>query len=1091
LAPRIVEAERLAELGTQQLNTNQFQAALQSFQQALPIYREIKSRLGEAKALVGLGAAYMGLKDISRATPFLQQALAIAQEIKNPQLEAKVQKLLSLAPQAVEAERLAELGTQQLNTNQFQAALQSFQQALPIYRQISRLGEGKALVGLAAAYIGLKDISRATPFLQQALAIAQETKNRQLEEAAQKLLSLAQLQNTPRKAEAYRLLEQGTQQLNTNQFEAALQSWQQALTIYRETSDRQGEMNVLGNLGSTYHSRGDYVKAIDYFQQTLAISQGIKDRIREGASLNNLGLSYLRLGDYAKAINYIQPSLVIAREIKNRPQERNALSNLGLAYINLEDYGKGIDYYQQSLIITRSLKDRQAERNALNDLGVAYRNLGDYTKAIDYLEQSLALMREIKDRKGEGSALSNLGSTYLNLGDYATAIDYYEQSLAIAREIKDRSGEGNALNNQGLAYSNLGDNIKAIFHYQATLEIAREIKDRKGEGAALLNLGGTSLQFGDHAKAINYLQQSLEIAKRINNRGGEANTLLNLGRAYIVLGDFAKAIDYYQQSLVIAREIKDRSGEGNALDNLGVAYRSLGDYAKAIDYHQQSLAILREIADKSGERTVLNNLGYSLLKEGNLREAESILRTAIKTGETLRERLGNNDAFKVSVFEGQARTYSLLQQALIAQNKTNEALEIAERGRARAFVELLANRFTPSTTESTIAAPSLPQIQQIAKDQNATLVEYSIINDEFQVGGKQQTKESELYIWVIKPTGEVTFRRADLKPLWQQQSTTLEGLVSDSRKSIGARGRGLGAVARVDEESQTNRLQQLHQLLIDPIADLLPTDPNARVVFIPQNTLFLVPFPALLDASSKYLVEKHTILTAPAIQVLEFTRQRRQFVPGEAKDVLVVGNPTMPRVSSGIGQPPQQLPSLPAAQQEATEIATLFNTQAITGNGATKAVVVQKMSQARVIHLATHGLLDYLKIFLGLPGAGAVALAPSGQDNGLLTTEEILNLKLNAELVVLSACDTGNGKITGDGIIGLSRSLITAGVPSVIVSLWSVPDAPTAFLMTQFYKNLQQNPDKAQALRSAMLITMKQHPNPKDWAAFTLIGEAE
>jgi CHAT domain-containing protein/Flp pilus assembly protein TadD len=748
----------------------------------------------------------MGLKDISRATSFLQQALAIAQELKNPQLEAKVQKLLSLAPRIVEAERLAELGTQQLQTNQFQAALQSFQQALPIYREISRLGEGKALVGLAAAYIGLKDISRATSFLQQALAIAQEVKNPQLEEGIQKVLSLA-----PQALEVDKLANLGFQQLETSQFEAALQTWQQALTIYRQINSRQGEMN------------------------------------------------------------------------------------------------------------------------ALNNLGVTYRYLGDYTKAIDYC----------------------------------------------------------------------------------------------------------------------------------------------------------------QQSLVSAKGIKDRQGERNALSNLGNAYFFLGDYAKAIDYQQQSLAILREIADKSGERTVLNNLGYSLLKSGKLSEAENMLRTGIKVGETLRESLGSNDTFKVSIFEGQARTYSLLQQALIAQNKTNEALEIAERGRARAFVELWANRFTPSTTQSTIAAPSLPKIQQIAKEQNATLVEYSIINDEFQVGGKVQTKESELYIWVIKPTGEVTFRRADLKPLWQQQSTTLTGLVFDSRESIGARGRGLGAVARVDEESQTNRLQQLHQLLIDPIADLLPTDPNARVVFIPQNTLFLVPFPALVDASGKYLIEKHTLLTAPAIQVLEFTRQRRQFVPGEAKDVLVVGNPTMPRVSSGIGQPPQQLPSLPAAQQEATEIATLFNTQAITGNGATKAVVVQKMSQARVIHLATHGLLDYLKIFLGLPGAGAVALAPSGQDNGLLTTEEILNLKLNAELVVLSACDTGNGKITGDGIIGLSRSLITAGVPSVIVSLWSVPDAPTAFLMTQFYKNLQQNPDKAQALRSAMLITMKQHPNPKDWAAFTLIGEAE
>ncbi|HEY9297580.1 MAG TPA: CHAT domain-containing protein, partial [Phormidium sp.] len=161
-------------------------------------------------------------------------------------------------------------------------------------------------------------------------------------------------------------------------------------------------------------------------------------------------------------------------------------------------------------------------------------------------------------------------------------------------------------------------------------------------------------------------------------------------------------------------------------------------------------------------------------------------------------------------------------------------------------------------------------------------------------------------------------------------------------------------------------------------------------------------------------------------------------------------------------------------------------TQAITGSLGTKANVVQKMSTARIIHLATHGLLDD---FRGL--GSAIALTPSGNDNGLLTAEEILDLKLSADLVVLSACDTGRGRITGDGVVGLSRALISAGVPSVIVSLWAVPDAPTAQLMTAFYQNLQTNPDKAQALRQAMLKMMKTYPHPKDWAAFTLIGEAE
>ena len=191
-----------------------------------------------------------------------------------------------------------------------------------------------------------------------------------------------------------------------------------------------------------------------------------------------------------------------------------------------------------------------------------------------------------------------------------------------------------------------------------------------------------------------------------------------------------------------------------------------------------------------------------------------------------------------------------------------------------------------------------------------------------------------------------------------------------------------------------------------------------------------------------------------------------------------------------IGEAPQQLSALPGTEQEANAIGKLFKTQPLIGNQATETEVTKRLSQAQLIHLATHGLFDDIQ---GLNSS--IALAPGNKDNeksdGLLTAGEILDLKLNAELVVLSACDTGRGQISGDGVIGLSRSLISAGVPSVLVSLWAVPDAPTAELMTEFYQNLQKSPDKAQALRQAMLTTMKQHPNPVDWAAFTLIGEAE
>ncbi|MFE1745134.1 CHAT domain-containing protein, partial [Coleofasciculus sp. H7-2] len=734
------------------------------------------------------------------------------------------------------------------------------------------------------------------------------------------------------------------------------------------------------------------------------------------------------------------------------------------------------------------------EGQSLGNLGNAYDSLGDYAKAIEYHQQSLVIAREIKNRSGEGQSLGNLGNAYDSLGDYAKAIEYHQQSLVIAREIKNRSGEGAALGNLGNAYDSLGDYAKAIEYHQQRLAIAREIKDRLGEGAALGNLGNAYYSLGDYAKAIEYQQQRLAIAREIKDRLGEGQSLGNLGNAYNSLGDYAKAIEYQQQRLAIAREIKDRLGEGQSLGNLGNAYNSLGDYAKAIEYQQQSLAIAREIKNRLGEGQSLNNLGLALQKAGNLVQAEKTLRAGIEAYKSLRELLGGNDAYKVSIFEQQARTYRLLQQVLIAQNQPTAALEVAESGRARAFVELLATRFSStSSAQPNVSTnpPNIQQIQQIAKQQNATLVEYSIIYDDFKIQGKQEPHESELYIWVIQPTGEVAFRRADLKPLWQQQNTTLPQLVVNSRKSMGVRGRSIfdvNVVAKL-ETDQSERLQQLHQLLIQPIADLLSTDPNARVIFIPQQSLFLVPFAALQDANNKYLIEQHTILTAPSIQVLELTRQQRQRVPGSAKDVLVVGNPIMPSLAPKVGEKPQPLPTLPGAEKEAIEIARLLNTTALTGKQATESAIVQKLPKAKMIHLATHGLLDD---FQGLGIPGAVALTPSGTDDGLLTASEILNLKLNAELVVLSACDTGQGKLTGDGVIGLSRSLITAGVPSVIVTLWSIPDSPSALLMTEFYRNLQQKPDKAQALRSAMLTTMKQYPNkPSAWAAYTLIGEAE
>jgi CHAT domain-containing protein/Tfp pilus assembly protein PilF len=716
-------------------------------------------------------------------------------------------------------------------------------------------------------------------------------------------------------------------------------------------------------------------------------------------------------------------------------------------------------------------------------------------------EIALNIYRTIKDLDGEVALLDAFTEVYRYLQDYPKAINYQLQYLEILKNGKDREEEATVLNNIGVDYYSLGQYQEAIgFHWHA-LAIRKELGNLEHEAGSLNNLGNSYREIGQYQTAIDFHNESLEIYKQTGNIGQQGSSLNNLGATYIEIGEFQKAIISYKQSLEIFKKVGAFNGQGTSLFGLGNIYQKLGQYHESIDYFQQSLALFRQVNNRDSELGTLNYLGASFFRTGNHIAAEQVLRSGIQLFESILA-TGGSDTNKVFLFDSQSLIYSTLQQVLVKQEKINVALEIAERGRARALVQLLADNSQYSQFKVQPKALSIKEIQQVAKERQATLVEYSIVYDRFKIEEGQEWQQSELYIWVVSPNGQITFRSVDLKPLWQKENTSLSELVENSRKGIGVNDRdstGIKIVLNPEykqqlRQEQSKYLRQLHQILIEPIADLLPTDPNARVVFMPQSALYLVPFAALQDKSEQYLIQKHTIAISPSIQVLSLTQQQSLALPTasarSSQNILIAGNPVMPKVFvPGIDQP-LRLDDLQGAKQEAIAVANTLKTTALTGNKATKKAVVQQMQSARIIHLATHGLLDDFK-GLGVPGA--IALAPDGDgstNDGLLTADEILGMKLKAELVVLSACNTGRGKITGDGVIGLSRSLISAGVPSIIVSLWSVPDAPTAELMSDFYTLLEQNPDKAKALRQAMLKTMKTHPDPRDWAAFTLIGES-
>ena len=715
-------------------------------------------------------------------------------------------------------------------------------------------------------------------------------------------------------------------------------------------------------------------------------------------------------------------------------------------------FTEAIATFEEALIAYQKASDRVREGHVLNRLGDSYRRLAKYPQALEFYDKALEKRQESSDLLRFATTLISLSDIYERLGQYDQAKEQIDRALTKLSQQRENSN----LITEGGIYAlpiqeaRLLENRARIQHkleqFNAALDTAREGLEIYDEMISLLEISEAE----DYSEVIHGKRTLLEL----------------IGKILIDRGQPRKGLESLEEARKLAREIGDRAGEAQTLNRFGDAYRALGSPDNALEFYQQAATGLKEVGDRAGEGTALTNLGATLIELGRDEEAEQPLTRAIEIWENLRP--GLSDANKVSLFEIQTQTYQHLQKALVKRDRQEKALEIAERGRARAFVELLASQTRGEVTA--IDAPEIAEIRAIAKAQNATLVQYSLIGD-------------EVYIWVVQPDGAIDLRMTTTELPQEEdniEKVALARLVADTRSSLFAR----------SPRRTVAKLRQFYDLFIEPIAPLLPDDPERRVIFIPQGSLFLIPFAALQDADNRYLIEKHTLSVAPSIQVLDLTRQRKEQLRDRPGNTLIVGNPTMPKVAANLGDPPQPLAPLPGAEVEAEEIAELLSARALIGDVASENTVAQAMPEAKTIHLATHGLLDELD-YLGLGVPGAIALTPDDQpaSDGLLTSGEIFALDLIAELVVLSACNTGRGEITGDGVIGLSRSFIAAGVPSVVVSLWAVPDAPTADLMTEFYRQLQQNPDKTRALREAMLKAIEQYPNPRDWAAFVLIGE--
>lgn len=583
-------------------------------------------------------------------------------------------------------------------------------------------------------------------------------------------------------------------------------------------------------------------------------------------------------------------------------------------------------------------------------------------------------------------------------------------------------------------------------------------------------------------------------------------------------GQTAHALTLYQQALALYAQTADPLGEGRTYAGLGHLHRQQQEFVEAEAAYTQALALATALDDKDTLWHVYWGLGSCQQVAGRLDAAAASLRASIRLIDARQQDL-RTDEGKVTFLDNVREVFDQLIVVHLSRTQTDasaytDALAVAEEARGRALRDLLGDRtrcrpgfatevihavleadnevavdfnpvaqmapgaFSPPRIEATAPTPrgqaSAP-LETPTRPPLARLV-FHLLSDQTAIFAA--TSDGNVYGHVLHQG------RADLTTRIAQLRKSLA--VDDNPRGVSLTRHLVPIAGGEGSADPAPLLRNLYSDLIAPIADKLPADGNLLVIE-PHDTLWLLPFAALMDENDHWLADRWPLLYSPSAQVLDEIRAEPDAGDPTTLKALIVGNPVMPAV------PPQNglevtLAPLPGAEQEARAVAALFAESQRTlllGAAADLATVESQAQQHGILHLATHGIA-----YGEDPLASFVALAATADRDGLLTARRTLDLQLPVDLVTLSACQTGLGRLSGDGMIGLSRAFLITGARAVLVSQWSVNDEATALLMETFYRHYLAHDNKAQALQRAMqgVRALPAYAHPRNWAAFVVIG---
>jgi CHAT domain-containing protein len=896
----------------------------------------------------------------------------------------------------------------------------------------------------------------------------------------------------------------------------SLECFQRALAISRELNDTLVIADALTTIGQIHASLGRIEQARAAYEEAIPFWRAANDRRGESVTLRSVAITYEQTGEYQKALELHLENLKLRREMNDLPGQVNTLNSLGSAYWALGEWQQALDSLDEAMKISQQLNNRGDIAFTGWQIGRLYSALGQPQKALDYFNQALPIFQARNIPQYEAATLNDIGKMHYLLGDKRQALDYHNRALPIMRAAQSPYGEIAVTLSIAKLTAEEGDRARARELVDQAITRAREIKSAPLEAGALSLLGEISSEAGDKRQALEYLRQSLQLARAVANSSAEAATLARIARVESDLGNLNDARQHIEAALNIIETLRSKIA---ALE-LRTSY-----FATVQSYYDFYIDLLMRMAGQEESEEGRAGQWAAALVASERARARSLIELLAEAHADLRRDV--DPALR-------AREQSLQQ---LLNRKVEEQLRLlngphteAQAERAAREISRLQDQYRDAQTQIRQSSPryaaltqpkplTLSEIQQQVLDDDTALLSYAL-------------GEERGYAWVVTRDSITGFELPNRAAIEEASRRLLASITARNEALVGeTAARRRARIARADAWTP-RAAAALSRVALRPVITKLN---KPRLLIVADGALQYVPFAALpLNARGAPLITRHEIVILPSASTLAVLRREQAGRAPAPRAVAALADPvfdekderlkkaTAPsdaqntrkeQAPTGATTPRQptdatralkhefgklRIERLPYTSVEAERILRLAPSERslkAVGFAATRAAATdEQLSQYRIVHFATHGYFDSQR-----PELSGLVFSRYDErrrpQDGLLLAGEVYGLRLPAELVVLSACETGLGQqVRGEGVIGLTRGFMYAGASRVAISLWAINDRATAELMGHFYRALlsgERRQTAAQALRTAQL-KLRRNPRwraPYYWAPFTIQGE--